>query len=367
MVLTTLHTTAGINTYPEEPAGAKAAALAINQAGGIDNHPVQIVTCDDTGTANGAAVCGRNAVSDGVIEVTNGSILSTSFIGILQAANIPLVNNSTLNPPDFSSPVAFPLGATIQASYAAEAVTLIKAGFTKIGIARWDTSADLASTNAIKFAVGKAGGTVVSVPAVPLAATDYSPYIEQLKSAGANGVILLSGNNEIIGMLRGSPELGYSPKYAFPSGLLSASQQKSLEPAVNGVVQSASFPSPTDTALPGIKMFNDQMAAEKATGDNDATIDTSSFGSWLSVQATALALKGVSGPITGPVLLSTLQGLSSVDLFGLMTWTPSAQGPAGEPRVTGSTIFPLIVQNGVTVPNGDPIDMLKSGYLSTSA
>jgi ABC-type branched-subunit amino acid transport system substrate-binding protein len=367
MVITTLNTTAGINTYPEEPAGAKAAARAINKAGGIDGHSLQILVCDDTGTANGAATCARNAVSDGVIEVTNGSILSSSFEAYLQAAHIPLVNNGVLNPPDFTDPVSFPIGGTIQAGYAAEAVTMIREGSKKIGIARWDTSADLAAVYAIEYAVKKAGGKIVSVPAVPLAATDYSPYIETLKSAGANGVILVAGNDEILGMIQGSPALSYYPKYGFPTGLLSASQQKQLQPAVNGVIQSADYPSPTDTAVPGIKTFNEQMRAEQNSGDSNAIIDSNSFNTWFGVWATADALKGVHGAITGPTLFSTLNHLKSVNIFGLVNWDPSAKGPASEPRVSGATIYPEVVKKGVSVANGSPIDMRKAGLLSSQA
>ena len=55
--------------HPEVGAGAQAAAKAINSQGGINGHPIQIITCDIHDTATGEQACAEKAVSDGATAV----------------------------------------------------------------------------------------------------------------------------------------------------------------------------------------------------------------------------------------------------------------------------------------------------------
>jgi ABC-type branched-subunit amino acid transport system substrate-binding protein len=108
-----------LNVYPESPAAANAAANAINAKGAIDGHPIQVIVCDDQANPDQAAVCGRDAVSDRVVAVTSQSLLSASYIGELKAANIPLVGNAVVGAADFTSPLSFPIGASVLSAYPA--------------------------------------------------------------------------------------------------------------------------------------------------------------------------------------------------------------------------------------------------------
>src|SRR4051794_24727139 len=50
--------------YPNILATAKLYAQYINDRGGIQGHPLQVITCDEQGDPNQLAACGRRAVSE---------------------------------------------------------------------------------------------------------------------------------------------------------------------------------------------------------------------------------------------------------------------------------------------------------------
>src|ERR1700689_387658 len=50
--------------FTESVNGAEAAAAAINKAGGINGHPIEIITCNDNLNAADAIGCARGAVAD---------------------------------------------------------------------------------------------------------------------------------------------------------------------------------------------------------------------------------------------------------------------------------------------------------------
>ena len=148
-----------VNLYPEAPAGAKAAANAINQHGGIGGHPIQIIVCDDQANPDQAATCGRDAVSDHVVAVISQSLFSSSYINELGAASIPLVGNDLYADPDYTSPYSFPVDTSSPALYAGGATELMKKyGVKKISIARIDTPEDLQAVATVTAAVKNGGG-----------------------------------------------------------------------------------------------------------------------------------------------------------------------------------------------------------------
>src|ERR1700736_5368683 len=68
-LMTIFNTTPGATTYlPAGKYGSKAAASAVNKTC-EDGRPIQVINCNDNGTAAGDASCGQQAVSDHVLAV----------------------------------------------------------------------------------------------------------------------------------------------------------------------------------------------------------------------------------------------------------------------------------------------------------
>jgi ABC-type branched-subunit amino acid transport system substrate-binding protein len=349
-----------LNVYPESPAAANAAANAINAHGGIDGHPIQIIVCDDQANPDQAAVCGRDAVSDRVVAATSQSLLSASYIKELVAANIPLVGNAVVGSADFTSPYSFPIGASVLSTYPAGALGLIKDGDTKIGILRIATSLDTITDDATRAGIKSGGGTLVADVAVPTTVTDYGPYAQQLKQAGADGVVLIESEAAQVGVIQAAAEIGYHPKWAIAYGSLTNSQLRQLASLVDGSVVYSTLPLVTDTALPGIKSFIAQMKAEQPHDAAASMLDSTSLGVWLAIYAIAGTLAGAHGDITSTVMLRRLRALHSLSLQGLLTWEPNHKGPALQPRVSTGLIYLSQVQNGTVVSTGQTVNLYGS-------
>ena len=57
---------------PEARIGVQAAAERINSEGGVQGHPIEVLTCNDQNDPNTAASCAREAVDAGVVAVVGG-------------------------------------------------------------------------------------------------------------------------------------------------------------------------------------------------------------------------------------------------------------------------------------------------------
>lgn len=346
-------TAQGTSTYPESVSAAKAAALAVNAQGGIKGHPLQIEVCDDQVNPNTAATCGNTAVSDKVSAVVSGSFYSSSFIDAFQNANLPYMSPALTNI-DWTSKVAFNIVPASLTQYTACVKQLADKGAKKIAFASLDVAIVTAEMPYLISAVGKSGATSEGNVPIPVTAVDYAQYAQTLSQKGADGVVLLGGIAEVGGVLRAAAEIGYKPTWCTEDAF-TYDQVKQLAPTDNGLLYMTGLPIPLNSTLPGIKTFESQMAAEKATGDSSASIlTTGSEAAWLSVWAFADVLKTAADPTSSASLLTALQATNSLDLFGLTTWQPNKAGPSPLTRLPNGNVYVNSVVNGVPTSNGQP-------------
>ena len=112
-------TVAPVNTnlppYPNIPAAAEIYMQYINDRGGIQGRPLEVITCDDQGDPNVGANCARQAVDEGVIAVVGSFVFDASrIIPVLEENNIPWFGACCpLVEQEFASPISFPLGSLL--------------------------------------------------------------------------------------------------------------------------------------------------------------------------------------------------------------------------------------------------------------
>ena len=147
-----------VYALPEMVTGAQAAVNRVNSEGGVKGHKLQLISCDDQGNPNNDANCGREAVSDGVVAVVGGlSVYDDQFIPPLQAANIPYIGSSDIEPADHTSPVSFPINASV-VDYHGTAAQLARRGCKQAAVVAPDQPGVAAGIAAIKDGFTKAGG-----------------------------------------------------------------------------------------------------------------------------------------------------------------------------------------------------------------
>jgi ABC-type branched-subunit amino acid transport system substrate-binding protein len=343
--------------------GAEVAADAINQAGGIGGHKVVIEHCNDQFTSNAALACARQAVTGKVIatvadETSFGNVVNP----ILTQAKIPAVGIEAESSVDWDSPAAFPIVTLLPWS---EVMVVAKEhNDTKVGWAYVNApGAQGEELAAESTTTGPLGIKIVASPAVSYTATNYTNYAQELKSAGAEAVVLELATGQIPAMINAANSIGYHPLWLGNSGAIGPAGYKSFGSIATGISLAEQLPPITaTTAYPAMATWSGQISAAGMSGVTNIS-DANAENGWLSVWAIAKfydqQMKGAA--LTGPALYAALTSDTStpVDLFGIMSWTPGASGPDGYGRMASGDFWPSHVSgdSGTIVLNSsDPVD-----------
>lgn len=126
--------TTGLTT-PEPRAAAQARVDAIDAAGGIKGHPLQLIACNSKDDPNTAANCARQMVASRVAAVI-GSVNATEaqIYPILQRAGIAAIGVPAETPAASTSPVAFCFDPGVAGDFLSPALLLAQQGAKKVSM-----------------------------------------------------------------------------------------------------------------------------------------------------------------------------------------------------------------------------------------
>ena len=355
-----------IAEHPEVGAGAQAAANAINASGGIANHPVQIITCDIHDSPTGELACAQQAVSQQVTAVV-GSLFESGAqsIPMLAQAGIPIVGSlGVYTPLEFSNPDVYPLMGGAVTTYPAIPYLVAQAGLKSIAVAN---TAGSGLDQLIAAQASKAGLTYAGKVDVPTTATDFSTYAASLKALNADVIVQVLSNTGSVQLMKAGQQIGLTSKWANQTLNIDAGNLSVFGSLADGMYITSSFPPATASdQFPGIKTFNADMDAAAKAGVAATDVRTAqAITSWLAVRAVAEVAKSTSGQLTNTALVSALKAAQTVNVEGLISWTPNATGPTNFPRVTNSNVYLETVSSGqLKLVSNSPVNYFKiSGQL----
>ncbi|CAL9455413.1 hypothetical protein SUDANB58_02539 [Streptomyces sp. enrichment culture] len=100
----------GATNKPGMPAFARAYARWINARGGINGHPLNVLTCNEHNDSIAAARCARRAVKENAVAVVGSySQHADSFFPVLEGAGIPYIGGYGITNTEFTSPLSYPV------------------------------------------------------------------------------------------------------------------------------------------------------------------------------------------------------------------------------------------------------------------
>jgi branched-chain amino acid transport system substrate-binding protein len=177
--------------------GWKLAAQQANAQGGVDGHPVKIVTADTDGSPAATLRGARTAVLSDGAHYLSGIITSgesealTPLLPGLKAINILNINKDDEVTGKACSANMYRVTTSASMDLTAEGQLLPQLAPKKwavlvIDIATGHTAAQLFTQQASKY-----GKQVVSTQFAPLGTTDFGSYISKIKSSGADGLYVL--------------------------------------------------------------------------------------------------------------------------------------------------------------------------------
>jgi ABC-type branched-subunit amino acid transport system substrate-binding protein len=127
---------------PGMPALAQAIAGYFNDSGGIADHPVRVITCNEQNTSAGAIACAEQAAAAKAVAVVgSASQYGDQFMPLLESAGISYIGGSGASAAEFSSPYSYPVNGGYQTLLVGNGEQLASAGCRRVAIVRPDTAA----------------------------------------------------------------------------------------------------------------------------------------------------------------------------------------------------------------------------------
>ena len=359
-----------IQNFPTVATGAQAAAAAINKAGGINGHKIDMLTCNNQDNANQSLKCARMAVSEHVVAVVGqADLYSNESLPLLQAAGIPSVGLFTVdNPQDQTSPMSFMLNAGSVGSFLGAPFLLAQHHIKSVVEAVATAPVAVSQAKLIVPLLKQAGVAFKGTVSVPLTGvTDYAPYAAQLKKTGAQAIIGVIPTTVLDGVGGATNSIGYNPLILMDSQVVGEPDVASTPSLESHLFLSSPYASPRDTSNPLIAAYVKDSAAFAGKSQTAWLASTkfdsgwsNAVDSWLSTYAVAKAYAHSGGALSSSALLKVLNDKStSISLFG-QTWMPAYHNTSTKyyPRVNSLPLYFLDFKSSkITTVSPQPINV----------
>jgi ABC-type branched-subunit amino acid transport system substrate-binding protein len=359
----------GVTTYnnpalsiPEVNDGAQAAAKAINAAGGINGHPLQVTICDDNFNPNQAQACAEAAVSHHAAAVVAAQeFVDPNYFPTLAKAGIPSIEPCGCSPAELTYPSSFPLDGALPTLIYGDAAMLVKMGVKHPAQMVCETASCAYDATLGDEAFAAAGIKVVRTVISPLASVDDTAAAAKTIAGGVDGVLIASSPEAISKMIVGLRGAGFKGPIAQSAQTFDNAVLKSLGSNTAGLVVSATFDPVTDTSDPQVAQYISEMKAYEA----NPTLDLQSQQAWVAVHSFATEAKTLP-TVTAATVMKAFNAISCSQPLSPGMINPYCTQPAplpSAPRLLNFTVRQLTVQDGALVvgdPYFNPITSLKA-------
>jgi branched-chain amino acid transport system substrate-binding protein len=341
-----LNLESGPVTFPEYRQAAEAAAKYINDyKGGINGHPIKIVSCATDGQPATSARCANQVLDKKPVAILGGA--DTGAPGSFkdyQRANIAYLGGIPFTPVESNAPNAVEF-ISIGVGDNAAAVASAKAslGTKKASVLYTDDSA------------GKHTGLDIIAPAMKAAGIDaktvpVSPTSADLSSVAASAVssspdlVYISVPNACPALLKAIKAVGSTAKLAGIDPCTSPQAIKTAGAAVEGLY----FAQPFQSLDSGTKDANVMLAAVKKYGPADLALDSIAEAGFSSVMNIQAALDTVS-PLNTKNILAAFKDGQSHPNFLAHPYTCDGKQLTGNTAICNTYQLMKQVKNGKVV------------------
>jgi ABC-type branched-subunit amino acid transport system substrate-binding protein len=328
-------------SYPQSVDGAKAAADAINKAGGVNGHPIEVLSCNDGLDPNKAATCLQQAVQNKVVALVGGiNLFSAELWSGLHAAGIPWVGISVISQDQGTDSMSYPLTSGTPGIFTESGRLAVEHGGKNVVILRHENSQSAYVANYIAQGVALAGGTVVKTVTSNIGNPDTTSAAAQVMSAHPDGVGCACNQGDGARLLKSLRQAGYTGAFTASVSTVPQSDVTALGGLTSNVWLAADSRAADD---PKAQQFVSEMNAENPS----ANLDNVASDTWLAVHTIADLLKGQPSPTSANLIKALNSGMISTDDLAGPSFSFAAPGPLqGAPRVANPAVIDLTVKAG---------------------
>ena len=340
--------TAFASAYEQDVHSLEAWAAWTNANGGLNGHPVKVISFDDQ--ANPAIslkdveeLVQQDHVAAIIAPLATGT--DTAWASYVQAEKVPVIGGASVDPPWQTNPYMLAVSATTPVYLTSQLSAAKTIGTTAGELACAELAAchngvsefgDLAKSMGLGW-----GGTQF----VAQSATSYIAQCDAMKNAGVNVVIPELAASTITRVMEACAQQGYKPAAVLPAGDIDT--QMLATPAFNGSLGVNTSPlwfgTPDATTQTWYQTYTKMFPNDVLTGYATE--------GWQAGVVLAAALKSAPATVTSQTVLQGLYALPANDTFG--GWTPPLTFTPGKPTNVGSCMWYVEIKNGqLTDPKG---------------
>lgn len=290
--------------------GIQAAVMAINAAGGIRGHQVDLVLCDDQSQLATAAQCANQAASDSSIiaTVSDNTQMTPAIDPVLEKAKIASIGGIPYTPSDFTSPILFPTEGGGLAITAGMNEFPARMGDKKIVLMVFDTSGGAAATAFVNGELKSLYNQNVDAVLVPASTLDITSSVAAAIAKHPDAVALALPQSLSVAAINELRAQGYGgmiigPAEALPPAVL----EHVNNPGKLYVSGSYSYSSP------GYRTFRSEMAKYQPS----AQVNDYALSAWLPMHMFADVMSNSTQPLTRDGVLAAFDSLSDYSTQGL--------------------------------------------------
>jgi branched-chain amino acid transport system substrate-binding protein len=208
----------GAATVPGEEV-FKAWVNTVNGSGGINGHPVKLITKDDTSLPGSSLTDAQELISDHVDAIVDVTINDNVWASAVQAANIPVIGLNATDEPFFTNPDFYPMGETGDSAVVAYILTIKSAGGSNFGDMYCVESASCSQYEQSLKTTGKQLGVPLTyVTSISATAPNYTAQCLAAKNANVKYLIVEDASAIIARVAKDCDIQGYDPVYVIGEG-----------------------------------------------------------------------------------------------------------------------------------------------------
>ena len=343
-----------------------AAIKAFNKRGGagVNGSKLEGVVCDTHNDANAEVDCARQMQDQGVVATINDLAFNNpaGVVDVMEAAGIARIGLLPTNIDEFGSSVSFPISAGAIAAYIGDALAFADAGHKRVALVRTDAPTGATFRGFVEPLFEAAGVKIVGDIALATGATDYAPYVSQIKRTKANAVLLSVGADAATQLIAAMAQLNYKVQMGGNPGTFDLDTMKKYKDITKETVLVESFPYPSSNnakKFPALKQYLGDMKASGKEGLQPKKIKSTSFNPWIGVLAFVRVTANLE-TFTAASVLDALRTAQDVDLDGLTPpWTPSTPGFSVFKSSSNHFIFISKFDGKRVVTKNEPIDITQ--------
>jgi branched-chain amino acid transport system substrate-binding protein len=330
--------------------GIQAWAAYTNAHGGLNGHPVKVISADDGGDPTTSSTLVQQMVTQDHVIAFVGNLVPLTVqasLPYLQQQHIPVIGGDGTTDAWYQNTMLFPEGTEILAAADGTVKAGVATGHTNFGFLY--CVEDPICTGADQYLIQQGhaktdGANPVYSASFSLTQPDFTAQCLNAQQAGANLLLLGGDGNSLERLARDCSAQNYHPTYEAESIGVSASMQSDSQ--LNGMLASqATFPW-MDAATPAQATY---QAAIKQYAPGLVGSGASSA-EWTSGMLAVAADQDLGAT---PTSAQFLQGLGTIKNNNLGGLSPPLTFNASGNASTTSCYFMVTLQNGAFVdPNG---------------